>query len=96
MSSRAEGPRRVGGVIRRLRLEKNMTQADLAYEAEINVSYYCAVEHGDNNISLRKFISICHALQEQPDTVMAMILRDRTDASGEQGFPYHTDQSSGH
>ena len=70
--------------MRRLRLEKNMTQADLAYEAEINVSYYCAVEHGDNNISLHKFISICHALQEQPDDVMSMILRDRSDPpSGE-------------
>ncbi len=96
MSSRTEGPKKVGGVIRRLRLEKNMTQADLAYEAEINVSYYCAVEHGDNNISLRKFISICHALQEQPDAVMSMILCDRHDASPGEGVFYRTDRSSGH
>ena len=84
MSSRTEGPRRVGGVMRRLRLAKNMPQAALAYEAEINVSYYCAVEHGDNNISLRKFMSICHALQEKPDDVMSMILRDRPEDRAEE------------
>ncbi len=60
--------------MRRLRVGKNMTQADLAYEAEINVSYYCAVENGESNISLRKFLSVCRALREPADHVMALIL----------------------
>lgn len=70
-------PVHVGRVMRRLRMEKNMTQADLSFEAEINTSYYSALENGANQISLHKFVSICHALNEPPDNVMAMILRDR-------------------
>lgn len=75
MSKDDEGvTKQVGSVMRRLRVKKNMTQASLAYEAEINVSYYCAVENGENNISLRKFLSVCEALREPADHVVSMIL----------------------
>lgn len=65
--------------MRRLRVKKNMTQASLAFEAEINVSYYCAVENGENNISFRKFLSICRALSEPADLVVSLILESSDD-----------------
>ena len=67
-------PAKVGSVMRRLRVRQNLSQAALAYEADINVSYYCAVENGENNVSLYKFMSICKALGEPADRVMLMIL----------------------
>ncbi len=82
-------PLQVGKIIRRLRVEKKMTQADLSFEAEINTSYYSALENGANQVSLHKFVSICHALNESPDSVMAMILRERErwDPDPARSFP---------
>lgn len=76
--------------MRRLRVKRNMTQADLAYEAEINVSYYCAVENGENNISLGKFISICRALREPADRVMSLILE-----TGGESYRAPADEAGG-
>jgi transcriptional regulator with XRE-family HTH domain len=83
MSSKDVGvTKHVGRVMRRLRVKKNLTQASLAFDAEINVSYYCAVENGENNISFRKFLSICRALSEPADHVVSLIL-ETCDGQGE-------------
>ena len=67
-------PREMGNVMRDLRTRKKLTQAELAFDAEINVSYYSAVENGENNITILKFFSLCSALHEQPSEVMRMVM----------------------
>jgi transcriptional regulator with XRE-family HTH domain len=84
--------KQVGCVMRRLRVKKNMTQASLAFDADINVSYYCAVENGENNISFRKFLSICEALSEPADHVVSLILDSCED---EDGDDYHLSDPPG-
>ena len=48
--------------IRRLRLEKNMTQADLAKQAGLSAAYIGYVERGERIISLKSLIKIANAL----------------------------------
>jgi transcriptional regulator with XRE-family HTH domain len=53
----------LGLTIKKLRAEKNMTQEDLADEADINVSYLAKIENGYVNTSVRYLIKISRGLR---------------------------------
>ena len=56
----------VGGNVRRLRLERGMTQEDLAHRAEISVRFLSSVEHGRENITLAVLERLSLALGATP------------------------------
>lgn len=60
------GRRLVGCNIRRLRLERGLSQAELADAAEINRAYLSTVENGKRNISIDNIIAIANALALDP------------------------------
>jgi transcriptional regulator with XRE-family HTH domain len=52
----------VGGNIRRIRLSKRMTQEQLAFDAEIDLTYVGGIERGKRNPSLLVLARIADAL----------------------------------
>ena len=52
----------VGKNVRRLRLQKGMTQEELAFEAEIDLTYVGGIERGRRNPSLMVLARIAKAL----------------------------------
>ncbi len=53
---------KIGIRIKFLRLEKNMSQKDLAYLADLDRSYIASVEKGQRNISIVNIEKIAFAL----------------------------------
>jgi transcriptional regulator with XRE-family HTH domain len=64
----------LGGTIRVLRKDHNLTQEALASTAGLNLSYLAAVERGDNNPSLMTLLAISKAL--------GLTVRELMDAAG--------------
>ena len=54
----------VGNNVRRLRLAKSMTQEQLAFEAELDLTYIGGIERGRRNPSLIAMARIADALDE--------------------------------
>ncbi len=52
----------LGLKLRKVREEKNLTQAQLAKKAHINANYYACVERGEENVSSGKLSNIIEAL----------------------------------
>ncbi|MVT63586.1 helix-turn-helix domain-containing protein [Bradyrhizobium pachyrhizi] len=52
----------VGGNVRRLRQSKRMTQEELAFEAQIDLTYVGGIERGRRNPSLLVMARIARAL----------------------------------
>jgi transcriptional regulator with XRE-family HTH domain len=52
----------VGKNVRRLRLQKGMTQEELAFEAEIDLTYVGGIERGRRNPSLMVLVRIAKSL----------------------------------
>lgn len=63
----------VGQNIRRLRLEREMSQEDLASKADINRAYLSTVENGKRNISIDNIIAIANALRVDPRQLLCPI-----------------------
>lgn len=65
LSSKRQNPQLVafGAAIRRLRLEKGISQERLALLAEVDRSYVGRVERGDNNAALLTLIRLARALE---------------------------------
>jgi transcriptional regulator with XRE-family HTH domain len=55
----------VGKNVRRLRLQKGLTQEELAFEAEIDLTYVGGIERGRRNPSLMVLARIAKALGVQ-------------------------------
>lgn len=55
--------KKIGLRLRKLRISKNMTQEDLAYEANIDYSFYNQIENGKRNISVKTLTKICKVLK---------------------------------
>jgi transcriptional regulator with XRE-family HTH domain len=55
----------VGKNIRRLRVQKGLTQEELAFEAEIDLTYVGGIERGRRNPSLMVLVRIAKALGVQ-------------------------------
>ena len=60
----------VGKNVRRLRLQKGMTQEELAFEAEIDLTYVGGIERGRRNPSLMVLVRIAKALGVQPPQLL--------------------------
>lgn len=71
------GRRLVGSNIRRLRLERDMSQEDLAFEAEINRAYLSTVENGKRNISIDNIIAVANALLTDPRELLRPLDEDK-------------------
>ncbi len=56
----------VGNNVRRLRLRRDLTQEQLAFEAGIDLTYLGAIERGRRNPSLMVMVRIADALSVAP------------------------------
>jgi transcriptional regulator with XRE-family HTH domain len=61
----------LGGAIRRLRVERGISQEGLALLAEIDRSYVGRVERGDNNVAILTLIKLAYALEVTVTELMA-------------------------
>jgi transcriptional regulator with XRE-family HTH domain len=55
--------KKVGGNIKKIRLEKKISQENLAYSAEIDRTYLPSIEKGERNISITVLEKIAKALK---------------------------------
>lgn len=62
--------RYLGSILKRVRRRKCLSQNALSEAANINNSYYCSIERGTVNLTIRKFISICDSLHVKPEVIM--------------------------
>lgn len=60
----------VGENVRRLRLERGLTQEQLAFEAEIDLTYLGGIERGKRNPSLLVTVRIAGALGVSPEVLL--------------------------
>jgi transcriptional regulator with XRE-family HTH domain len=58
--------RLVGANVRRLRKAKGLTQEQLAFEAEIDLTYMGGIERGRRNPSLMVLVALADALGARP------------------------------
>ncbi|MBO4928048.1 MAG: helix-turn-helix transcriptional regulator [Clostridiales bacterium] len=56
----------LGRVVRALRLEKEMSQFEVCTRSGLNLSYYCKIERGEANPSVKKLYAILRALDVSP------------------------------
>ncbi|MBO4651139.1 MAG: helix-turn-helix transcriptional regulator [Clostridiales bacterium] len=56
----------IGNAIRTIRREKELSQFSVAQRSGINLSYYCKLERGEANPSIRKLHAILRALGVSP------------------------------
>lgn len=61
----------VGENVRRLRLERGLTQEQLAFEAQIDLTYMGGIERGQRNPSLLVIARIAKSLQVKPVDLVA-------------------------
>lgn len=69
-NQRAENILEVGKRIREIRVKKNMSQADLAEQANISLSQISDIETGKSSMRLTTFIGIVEALQVSADVLL--------------------------
>lgn len=60
----------VGGNVRRLRQSAGLTQEQLAFEANIDLTYVGGIERGRRNPSLLVMVRIAEALQVEPQALL--------------------------
>jgi transcriptional regulator with XRE-family HTH domain len=61
----------VGGNVRRLRLERGLTQEQLALEAELDLTYVGGIERGKRNPSLLAIVRLAGALNIDPAELLS-------------------------
>lgn len=61
----------VGRNVRKLRKQRGMTQEELAFEAEIDLTYIGGIERGKRNPSLLVMVRIAEALSVQLKQLIA-------------------------
>lgn len=62
--------RKLGIIFKQVRNKRSLSQNSLSEAANINNSYYCSVERGTVNVTVKKFLSICWGLEIRPEEVM--------------------------
>ena len=60
----------LGANVRRLRVERGLTQEQLAFESAIDLTYLGGIERGRRNPSLLVMVRIASALQTEPATLL--------------------------
>ena len=63
----------VGGNVRRLRLERGLTQEQLAVDAGIDITYLGGIERGRRNPSLLVLVALGDALSVPPEALLSTV-----------------------
>lgn len=66
----------MGDNVRRLRVERKLTQEQLAYDAEIDLTYLGGIERGRRNPSVDVIVRIANALKCQPADLLSAELKE--------------------
>jgi len=53
----------LGDALRRRRLERGISQEELAFQAQVDRSYVGRVERGDNNVAILTLLKLAHSLE---------------------------------
>ncbi|WP_271146840.1 helix-turn-helix transcriptional regulator [Brevundimonas sp. NIBR10] len=61
----------VGGNVRRLRLERGLSQEQLAHDSEIDLTYLGRIERGRRNPSLLVLVRLAQALGTAPSFLLS-------------------------
>jgi len=64
----------LGEIFRAARVQKRLSQCSLSEAANMNSSYYCLIENGEVNLTLKKYLNICQGLGIEPDEIMRNLL----------------------
>jgi transcriptional regulator with XRE-family HTH domain len=62
--------KKLGLIFKQARRKRSLSQNSLSEAANINNSYYCSIERGTVNVTVKKFLSICWGLEIPPEEVM--------------------------
>ena len=60
----------LGANVRALRIERNLTQEQLADLCDLHRTYVGAIERGDRNVSLKNIVIIAQALNFEPSELL--------------------------
>lgn len=60
----------VGGNVRRLRIERGLTQEQVAFDAKIDLTYEGGIERGKRNPSLLVMVRIAEVLRVHPSELL--------------------------
>lgn len=66
-----------GDQLRHMRTSSQMTQLEIALEAEIDQSFYSMIERGRTGLSLQNFVNICSAFHISPEDMLGQILQQQ-------------------
>jgi len=66
-----------GAAVRRLRLERGLTQEDLAEAAGLSQRYVSVLERGENSPTLNVIFRLCHALDVSPMELLETVWQQR-------------------
>lgn len=71
---RDSDPRLLLGVtVRKLRLERNLSQEELAELANLHRNYVGGVERGERNVGLLNIVALAHGLRVKPSRLLEPI-----------------------
>lgn len=69
----AELTRALGEVLRRLRLEKGISQENFAYEAGLHRTFMGMIERGNRNITLATFCKLAEAFKMSASDLLRLV-----------------------
>lgn len=95
--------KRVGQRLHLLRVEKNLTQEDMAEQLHLSTSAYCKIEYGETDLTLTRLNKIAAIFGVSPIELFKSIVEETTSDAGsipvstEPGIPTcHTDNQEQH
>jgi transcriptional regulator with XRE-family HTH domain len=64
---------KLGMVIRKLRMDKSISQENLALQADIDRTYISDIEKGKRNISIETLEKLAHTLEISPSELLKLV-----------------------
>jgi transcriptional regulator with XRE-family HTH domain len=77
--------KKIGALVRRLRLNAELSHEQLAKRTRIHRTYFTTIENGDAEISILKLVRICNGLGIKPSRFFEIL--EAEDESGELVIP---------
>lgn len=75
MSNRhVRGQKIMGDLLRQIRRRHGWTQDEIAFRAAMDESYLSNLENGHSSVSLRKFVALADALEQDPPELLRTFL----------------------